>query len=140
MDILFYNLSKRENSTLRPSGAGDSRSVFLKEGTSIYNPTFIMADDVTEYNYCQWGSRYYYELRMFQHSHFMQAVASMMGSRMIDYPLLIQRQCLHLHWPSSTAELLTGHTSFNMRPALRLKVHVVYCGYPMSTLRSLPRR
>lgn len=60
MDILFYNLSKRENSTLRPSGAGDSRSVFLKEGTSIYNPTFVMADDVTEYNYCQWGSRYYY--------------------------------------------------------------------------------
>ena len=60
MDILFYNLSKRENSTLRPSGAGDSRSVFLKEGTSIYNPTFIMADDVTEYNYCQWGPRYYY--------------------------------------------------------------------------------
>lgn len=60
MDISFYNLSKRENSTLRPSGAGDSRSVFLKEGTSIYNPTFIMADDVTEYNYCQWGPRYYY--------------------------------------------------------------------------------
>lgn len=60
MDILFYNLSKRENSTLRPSGAGDSRSVFLKEGTSIFNPTFIMADDVTEYNYCQWGPRYYY--------------------------------------------------------------------------------
>ena len=60
MDILFYNLSKRENSTLRPSGAGDSRPVFLKENTSIYNPTFIMADDVTEYNYCQWGSRYYY--------------------------------------------------------------------------------
>lgn len=60
MDILFYNLSKRENSTLRPSGAGDSRSVFLKEGTSIYNPTFVMSDDVTEYNYCQWGPRYYY--------------------------------------------------------------------------------
>lgn len=60
MDILFYNLSKRENSTLRPSGAGDSRSVFLKEGTSIYNPTFVMADDVTEYNYCRWGVRYYY--------------------------------------------------------------------------------
>ena len=60
MDILFYNLSKRENSTLRPTGAGDSRSVFLKEGTSIYNPTFVMADDVTEYNYCQWGPRYYY--------------------------------------------------------------------------------
>ena len=60
MDISFYNLSKRENSTLRPSGAGDSRSVFLKEGTSIYNPTFVMADDVTEYNYCQWGPRYYY--------------------------------------------------------------------------------
>ena len=60
MDILFYNLSKRENSTLRPSGAVDSSSVFLTEGTSIYNPTFVMADDVTEYNYCQWGSRYYY--------------------------------------------------------------------------------
>ena len=60
MDILFYNLSKRENSTLRPSGAGDSRSVLLKAGPSIYNPTFIMADDVTEYNYCKWGSRYYY--------------------------------------------------------------------------------
>lgn len=60
MDILFYNHTKRENSTLRPTGAGDSRSVLLKEGTSIYNPTFIMADDVTEYNYCQWGVRYYY--------------------------------------------------------------------------------
>lgn len=60
MDILFYNHTKRENSTLRPTGAGDSRSVLLKEGTSIYNPTFIMADDVTEYNYCRWGVRYYY--------------------------------------------------------------------------------
>lgn len=60
MDILFYNHTKRENSTLRPTGAGDSRSVFLKDGTSIYNPTFVMADDVTEYNYCQWGVRYYY--------------------------------------------------------------------------------
>lgn len=60
MDILFYNHTKRENSTLRPTGAGDSRSVLLKDDTSIYNPTFIMADDVTEYNYCRWGVRYYY--------------------------------------------------------------------------------
>lgn len=60
MDVIFYNHTKRENSTLRPTGAGDSRSVFLKEGTSIYNPTFVMADDVSEYNYCRWGVRYYY--------------------------------------------------------------------------------
>lgn len=58
--VSFGHLTKRKNSTLRPSGLSDSRNVRLKEDTSIDNPTFIIQGNDFNYNYAMWDDRYYF--------------------------------------------------------------------------------
>lgn len=58
--INFGSFSKRRNSTKQPGSLPDSRNCKLKETTSIDSPTFIVTGDDLNYNYAQWGSRYYF--------------------------------------------------------------------------------
>lgn len=59
MQITLYNLAKRRNSTKQPS-KGTNITVKLKEGTSYFNPSFILNSNPTGFNYLSWDSRYYY--------------------------------------------------------------------------------
>lgn len=60
MNITLYSgFSKRINSTRQPGG-GESRSVVLKENTSIERPTFILSGPLPNYNYAEFDGRYYY--------------------------------------------------------------------------------
>ena len=60
MEITLYrNFEKWKNSTKRPEG-GESRSVRLKEPTTILKPSFILTGVSTDYNYCHWAGRYYW--------------------------------------------------------------------------------
>ena len=58
--VNFGSFSKRRNSTKQPGSLSDSRNCKLKETTSIDAPTFIITGDDFNYNYAQWGSRYYF--------------------------------------------------------------------------------
>lgn len=61
MNINLYNFSKRINSTKQPTGTGKEVSVLLKDGTSIYNPSFILGGtELVSYNYLKWDNRYYF--------------------------------------------------------------------------------
>jgi hypothetical protein len=60
MQITLYTFKKRSNSTKRPSGAGFGVDVLLKDGVSIYTPSFILKDFDPAYNYVKWDNRYYY--------------------------------------------------------------------------------
>ena len=60
MDIIVYSgFSKRINSTKQPE-SGTTKSVTLKNPTSIIRPTFVITDFDTSWNYIAWGSRYYF--------------------------------------------------------------------------------
>lgn len=59
MQITLYNLAKRRNSTKQPSN-GTNITVNLKEGTSYFNPSFILNHNPTGFNYLSWDNRYYY--------------------------------------------------------------------------------
>lgn len=60
MTVTFVGtFSKRRNSTLRPSG-GTSKTVLLKEGTSMMKPAFLLSSVSYNWNYCIWDDRYYY--------------------------------------------------------------------------------
>lgn len=60
MDIVVYSgFSKRINSTKQPTG-GTTKSVVLKEPTSVIRPTFIITGFDTSWNYIAWGNRYYF--------------------------------------------------------------------------------
>lgn len=59
MQIALYNLAKRRNSTKQPS-KGTNITVNLKEGTSYFNPSFILNFNPTGFNYLSWNNRYYY--------------------------------------------------------------------------------
>lgn len=59
MQITLYNLAKRRNSTKQPS-KGTNITVNLKEGTSYFNPSFILNFNPTGFNYLSWDHRYYY--------------------------------------------------------------------------------
>ena len=55
----FSGFSKKPNSTKQPTG-GTSKSVVLKQPTSVLNPVFIIEGYNLSWNYIQWGVRYYY--------------------------------------------------------------------------------
>lgn len=61
MQVTLFNFQKRNNSTKRPSG-GTSLTVRLKDGTSLYAPSFQLSgvDNIYQYNYLKWDDRYYY--------------------------------------------------------------------------------
>lgn len=56
----LWTFSKKKNSTKQPTGAAVTKSVKLKEGTSLEQPVFILDGQQHGYNYAQFGSVYYY--------------------------------------------------------------------------------
>lgn len=60
MQAIFYNFSKRKNSTAVPDGQGSERNLTLKNGSSIITPTFLVAGESFDYNYCGFNGRYYW--------------------------------------------------------------------------------
>lgn len=58
--VSFYNFSKRKNSTAVPSGSGTSHTVRLKDGTSLYKPTFELSGSFPSYTYASFKGLYYY--------------------------------------------------------------------------------
>ena len=56
---VWSNFTKKRNSTLQPTG-GTSKTVHLKEQTSIEKPSFILAEPMPNYNYVQAFGNYYF--------------------------------------------------------------------------------
>ena len=59
----FYTFSKKKNSTARPTSGGTSKSIVVKEPSSILNPTIMLtADNPVAFNYCHISryNRYYF--------------------------------------------------------------------------------
>lgn len=57
----FGSFSKRRNSTKQPTTElNDSRTITLKEGTSIDRPVFKVTGNNFTYNYCEFDSKYYF--------------------------------------------------------------------------------
>lgn len=57
----FYTLTKRKNSTLQPSGTGDTVNVVLKSGTSLLSPTLLLNKNTRPtWNYFSFEGRYYF--------------------------------------------------------------------------------
>lgn len=60
MQAVFYNFSKRTNSTATPSGDGWTTDVKLKGNTSLINPTLYLSTGDFSYNYFRMKGRYYW--------------------------------------------------------------------------------
>lgn len=61
MTATFWsNFSKRQNSTLQPSTAGTSYTVYLKDNVSILSPVFLIDGIDLAVTYCRWNGRYYF--------------------------------------------------------------------------------
>lgn len=60
MRAIFYKFSKRKNSTAVPNGQGNERNLTVKNGSSIITPTFLVAGESFDYNYCSFNGRYYW--------------------------------------------------------------------------------
>ena len=60
MQAIFYKFSKRKNSTAVPNGQGYERNLTIKNGSSIITPTFLVAGESFDYNYCSFNGRYYW--------------------------------------------------------------------------------
>lgn len=63
--VNFYKLSKRENSTKRPSGDGNKFSCNIKMPSGVLSPTIEISTstNMTQYNYCKiahFQNRYYF--------------------------------------------------------------------------------
>lgn len=57
--IYCGKIAKRKNSTLQPT-LSTTFDVLLKSPTSLHSPTFTISADSFDYNYIQWGDRYYF--------------------------------------------------------------------------------
>ena len=65
MDVIFYTLDKKRNSTKRPTGDGETLSCKLKDNTLMLSPSLelaLPAGSAPLYNYCYIAAfrRYYY--------------------------------------------------------------------------------
>lgn len=61
IDIYFYNLSKRLNSTARPATDGTKYECVLKDNTSILSPVLrLRLSSKPDYNYFKMDNRYYW--------------------------------------------------------------------------------
>ena len=60
INVYFGNFAKRKNSTARPGSLGSAVAVALKEDCSIDRPVFLLSAASCDFNYCQWGDRYYF--------------------------------------------------------------------------------
>lgn len=66
MNATFYTLSKRENSTARPTGTGQAYTILLKDDCSLISPRIALElsppSNPTAYNYCYLPdfNRYYF--------------------------------------------------------------------------------
>lgn len=62
MDDIIHlgSFAKRKNSTKQPGSLSDSRTIKLKQPTSVTNPVFILSGDLFDYNYCKWDNKYYF--------------------------------------------------------------------------------
>ena len=61
MQATLYKFNKRSNSTKVPSGQGAVVEMKLKDGCSIYSPSFLLSSmDPTLYNYVEWNESYYF--------------------------------------------------------------------------------
>lgn len=62
--VTFYNFSKRENSTARPSVSGTDYNVVLKDVCSVISPRFeLQVSAMPQFNYCycaNFAGRYYF--------------------------------------------------------------------------------
>ena len=61
IDIYFYNITKRLNSTARPTGTGVKYECVFKENTSLLNPSFkLRLLTKPDYNYFKFDNRFYW--------------------------------------------------------------------------------
>lgn len=61
IDIYFYNITKRLNSTARPSGTGVKYECLFKENTSLLNPVLTLRlSSRPDYNYFKIDNRFYW--------------------------------------------------------------------------------
>lgn len=58
--ILWDNFSKKHNSTKIPQIAGTRKNMYMKEATSIENPTFMVQSNNFNYTYAYWNGHYYF--------------------------------------------------------------------------------
>ena len=61
IDVYFYNITKRLNSTARPTGTGTKIECAFKENTSLLNPVLtLQLSTKPDYNYFKIDDRYYW--------------------------------------------------------------------------------
>lgn len=61
IDVYFYNIKKRLNSTARPSSQGTKYECLFKDATSILNPVLkLQLSSKPDYNYFKIDNRYYW--------------------------------------------------------------------------------
>lgn len=61
VSAVFYQFSKRKNSTKTPTGSGTTYNVNLKSGTSLLSPTLLLEiSGRPDYNYFSFEGRYYF--------------------------------------------------------------------------------
>ncbi len=61
IDVYFYNITKRLNSTARPTGTGTKIECAFKENTSLLNPVLtLQLSTKPDYNYFKIDNRYYW--------------------------------------------------------------------------------
>lgn len=61
IEVYFYNITKRLNSTARPTGTGTKYDCYFKETTSLLNPSLtLQLSSKPDYNYFKFDNRYYW--------------------------------------------------------------------------------
>ena len=136
-NVNFYNLTKQENSTLRPTGTPETFQCVIKHGSGLINPTLELDIGLTEapaWNYCYipaWRRWYY-----IREWHFDKAIwtASLKVDVLATYRAEIGNADLYA-LRTSVSSLYDGRIVDQLYPA---KVNCSYDSTTMNTVWKTP--
>ena len=117
MEALFFNFSKRRNSTKVPEdSSGTSFELYLKQDTSLRNPTFVISADTFGFNYCKFNGAYYFVTDVISHKNNLWYVVCEIDDLATLRSEILASSAYVLYDTAANTELTDSRLSINTTP------------------------
>lgn len=120
MEALFFNFSKRRNSTKVPEdSSGTSFEMRLKQDTSLRNPTFVISADTFGFNYCKFNGAYYFVTDVISHKNDLWYVVCEIDDLATLRNEILASSAYVLYDTAANSEIVDGRLAVKTTPTIQ---------------------
>lgn len=120
MEALFFNFSKRRNSTKVPEdSSGTSFKLYLKQDTSLRNPTFVISADTFGFNYCKFNGAYYFVTDVISHKNDLWYVVCEIDDLATLRSEILASSAFVLYDTAANSEIVDGRLAVKTTPTVQ---------------------